>query len=56
MPAAPYVSRTPSTETNANEIIGPSTGTYVRCKMTKIPLGLYEKDLAIWLVFYVRRF
>jgi hypothetical protein len=34
-----------------NVILGPSTETNVRCKMTKISLVLYEKDLTIGLSF-----
>jgi hypothetical protein len=34
-----------------NAILGSSTETNAKCKMTKIPLVLYEKDLAIDLSF-----
>jgi hypothetical protein len=34
-----------------NAILGLSTQTNARCEMTKLPLVLYEKDLAIGLSF-----
>jgi hypothetical protein len=36
-----------SLHTKIIAILGPSTQTNVRCKMTKIPFVFYEKDLAI---------